>query len=164
MEEYTPVIHKCLKCNEYNHILRVRERRLRERAIVEETDRINKAKIDKRKVCVAYKSAIAENAQNIKDAGIVPTKNNTVSSLLPTNRSSKPDTRDIGLQSMVLKINLEEAVAKCVNCCCFCRYHLCRVRKVGFLNSSSFEVMNESFVKIDYDFYNSPFCIVRTCL
>jgi hypothetical protein len=49
MEEYTPIVHKCLECNEYNHMLRVRERRLLLRHIyyIYITERINRANIEK---------------------------------------------------------------------------------------------------------------------
>jgi hypothetical protein len=67
MEEYTPIIHKCSECNEYNHMLRVRERRLKEKAIIDETERINQANIERRRVNVKDKDVGVENRHDNQD-------------------------------------------------------------------------------------------------
>jgi hypothetical protein len=67
LEEYAPIMHKCVECSDYGHMLRVRERRLREQAIMDETEIIKKNNAERRRLIEARKNAIPEVGQDGKE-------------------------------------------------------------------------------------------------
>jgi hypothetical protein len=50
----------CTSVSDYGHMLRVRERRLKEQAIMDETEKINKNNAERRRLMVARKNAVQE--------------------------------------------------------------------------------------------------------
>ncbi len=118
LEEYAPILQKCTECSDYGHMLRVRERRLKEQAIMDETERINNNNAEKRRLMVVRKNAVPE----VDCASVLV--------------SHRPRTHNIGVQV--------ESPAFCVM----------KSNDVELESVTVKETLNDSFVKLEFDFYN----------
>jgi hypothetical protein len=82
------------------------------------------------------------------------TKSSTVSGLSSANRLAKPDIKDVGVQSIVFRIELGKAEEKSVSPPVAADATHLGLEQVDLAKSPSIEVMNESFVKLGFEFYN----------
>ncbi len=125
MEEYVPILHKCIECADYGHMLRVRERDLKARAIQDETNRIHQANIYRRK-------------------GILSQQKVEVEKVAVSDGVSFKATKSVGVQVRP-EVAIEVITAELGKT---------KLVRKDSLKSPSIEVLAEEFVSVDYDFYN----------
>ncbi len=83
-----------MECSDFSHILRVRERRLREQAIMDETERINKNNADWRRLIAARKNAVTEVGLDGKEMRMVNERSDGASVMV----AYRPKMQSIGVQ------------------------------------------------------------------